>query len=75
MGQTTLEALQKHINKVLKEHPELKDRKVVISNDNEGNGFHGLFYGITFEQKDVEAYKDDIYDSCETDPNKIVLLG
>lgn len=75
MGQTTLQDLQKHINKVLKEHPELKDRKVVISNDNEGNGFHGLFYGITFEQKDIKAYEDCIYDSCEKDPNKIVLLG
>ena len=75
MGQTTLKDLQKHINKLLLEHPELRDRKVVISNDNEGNGFHGLFYGITYERKDVEAYKDDIYDSCETDPNKIVLLG
>ncbi len=75
MGQITLKDLQKHINEVLREHPELKDRKVVVSNDNEGNGFHGLFYGITFEFEDVEPYVDDIYDSCETDPNKIVILG
>ena len=75
MGQTTLKDLQKHINKLLLEHPELRDRKVVISNDNEGNGFHGLFYGITWEYDDVNAYKDDIHDSCEKDPNKLVLLG
>ena len=75
MGQTTLKDLQKHINKILLEHPELRDRKVVISNDNEGNGFHGLFYGITWEHDDVSAYVEDIYDSQETDPDKIVILG
>jgi len=75
MGQTTLRDLQKHINKLLKEHPELKDRKVVISNDNEGNGFHGMFYGVTYEYDDVKAYKDEIYDSQTTNPNEIVLLG
>ncbi len=75
MGQLTLQELQKHINKVLKEHPELRDRKIVISNDNEGNGFHGLFYGITWEYNDVKAYEDDIYDSQSTDPNEIVILG
>lgn len=75
MRQITLKELQNHINEVLREHPELKDRKIVISNDNEGNGFHGLFYGIAFERKDVALYVDSIYDSCETDPNKIVILG
>lgn len=75
MDQITLKDLQKHINEVLHEHPELKDRKVVISNDNEGNSFHGLFYGITFAREDVEPYVDDIHDSCETDPDKIVILG
>ena len=74
-GQITLGRLQEIVNYLLTEHPELKDRKIVISNDNEGNGFHGLFYGITFEHEDVAPYVDDIYDSCEKDPNKIVILG
>lgn len=49
------------------------DRKIVISDDNEGNGFHGLFYGLC--TSDIEQYVDEIYDSTTTDPNEIVILG
>ena len=49
------------------------DRVIVISDDNEGNGFHGLFYG--FCSRDLEQYKDDVSDSTTTDTNKIILLG
>lgn len=73
--QQTLGNLKKVIDKVLKEHPELANRKIVISNDNEGNGFHGMFYDITYDYDDVKAFQDEIYDSQSTDPNEIVLLG
>ena len=49
-------------------------RLIVISDDNEGNGFHGLFYAFTeIEEKDKEYYP--IYDSVETDIKKIIVLG
>jgi hypothetical protein len=49
-------------------------RLIVISDDNEGNGFHGLFYGFTeIAEKDKEYYP--IYDSVETDIKKILVLG
>lgn len=49
-------------------------RILVISDDNEGNGFHGLFYGFTeITEKDKEYYP--IYDSVETDIKKILVLG
>lgn len=50
------------------------DRILVISDDNGGNGFHGLFYGFTeIDEKDKEYYP--IYDSVETDIKKIIVLG
>ena len=55
------------------------DKVIVISDDNEGNGFHGLFYGITnlseLEPNDQEYYNDIITDSCEHDVDNLVLLG
>lgn len=49
-------------------------RLIVISDDNEGNGFHGLFYAFTeIDEKDKEYYP--IYDSVETDIKKIIVLG
>lgn len=48
------------------------DRAIVISDDNEGNGFHGLFYGFS----DVDAdTSDSIYDTAEEDPKKLIILG
>lgn len=50
------------------------NRMIVISDDNEGNGFHGLFFGFTIiEEKDKPFY--DIYDSQSEDINKIIILG
>lgn len=47
------------------------DKKIVISDDNEGNGFHGLFYGFA----DAIDYQDSIYDSAEKDAKNLVILG
>ena len=41
-------------------------RLIVISDDNEGNGFHGLFYAFTeIDEKDKEYYP--IYDFFDVD--------
>ena len=74
-GQVTLGRLQRVINDTLKAHPELKDRAIVISNDNEGNGFHGMFYELTYKLNDLKAFEDSIYDSAEKDIKNIVILG
>ena len=47
---------------------------IVISDDNEGNGFHGLFYGFTIiEEKEKHYYP--INDSNSDDIEKIIILG
>ena len=54
------------------------EKAIIVADDNEGNAFHGLFYGITSDITDIKEaleYSNGIYDSRETDPNKIVILG
>lgn len=56
------------------------ERQIVISDDNEGNGFHGLFYEPIFvsktaSQQDKTYYKDLIHDSCTYELDDIVFLG
>ena len=58
----------------------LGDLQIVISDDNEGNGFHGLFYDLAFPQKTMpkeqkEYYKSLIHDSCTDNLDDIVFLG
>lgn len=48
------------------------DKNIVISDDNEGNGYHGLFYGFTPVSQD---FVDDIYDSKTTSPEDTIILG
>lgn len=54
------------------------DKRLVLADDNEGNGFHGMFYGITAEPEWVAKAIDGscgLTDSQETDYNNIVILG
>ena len=58
----------------------LGELQIVISDDNEGNGFHGLFFGLSFPQKTMskeqkEYYKSIIHDSCTDNLDDIVFLG
>lgn len=54
------------------------NKLIVVADDNEGNAYHGLFYGVTSDLKDIcEAfeYSNGLYDSQEKDPRKLVILG
>lgn len=48
------------------------EKNIVISDDNEGNGFHGLFSGFTLVD---EGFTDIIYDSKTTDAEHTIILG
>lgn len=48
------------------------EKHIVISDDNEGNGYHGLFYGFT---PLTEDFNDLIYDSRTSSPCDTIILG
>lgn len=47
------------------------NKHIVLSDDNEGNGYHGMFYGFTPVDKDTEG----IYDSQFERPEDTIILG
>ena len=47
-------------------------KNIVISDDNEGNGYHGLFYGFTPVD---DNFADDIYDSITSSSKDTIILG
>lgn len=49
------------------------DRYIVVSDDNEGNGYHGMFF--QFSTDHLENYVNLIGDSKTNDPTKFVVLG
>ena len=48
------------------------NKNIVISDDNEGNGFHGMFYGFS-EVNDY--FSDQIYDSHTCKADDTIILG
>lgn len=58
------------------------DKFIVVADDNEGNGYHGMFYGFSDIAEINEGLKvfgdsveNQIYDSCHTKPEEIIILG
>lgn len=48
------------------------DKKIFISMDDEGNGFHELFYGFTENEEDIKAYHRM---GCIDEVDDVILLG
>ena len=72
MGQFTIKQLRDFCDVYIKEG--YGDRMIVISDDNEGNGYHGMFYGFTLIKKEEKEWYP-ISDSHSDDVEKIIILG
>lgn len=73
MKQLTIKDLKRFVDRQVEKGNG--DKFIVISGDNEGNSYHGLFYGFTDDIGEIKMLSDMIYDSVEVNPNKIVILG
>lgn len=52
------------------------NKKVILSDDTEGNGFHGCYYSVTSDPKDVKENAEGcIYESQTEDYNDLVIIG
>ena len=51
------------------------NKKVYISQDDEGNGYHALFFGFTSDKKDLEEIKEYSFGLEDEDLDNIVILG
>lgn len=50
------------------------DKYIIVADDTEGNGYHGMFFGFT---EDVAETIDTNYinDSQFNNPNELIILG
>lgn len=48
------------------------DKHVLISRDDECNGYHGLWYGFDFELENIKDAADTFHN--HDDPNEVILL-
>lgn len=52
------------------------EKSLVVSDDNEGNGYHGMFYSLTtITPENVDDFSDLIRDSSESDIKNIIVVG
>jgi hypothetical protein len=70
MNQITVKELYEICKNAIKDGDG--NKYIVVSDDNEGNGFHGLFYGLSPLDDD---YIDLIYDSNHNSKSDTIILG
>ena len=78
MKQMTVQALLDHLQEMVKTRPSCKNKYIVVADDNEGNSYHGLFYGLTVAPSDVKniiEFSNGLSDSITDDTRDLVILG
>lgn len=51
------------------------NKNIFITDDDEGNGYHELFYQFTDDIDEIKEIQEFVYITDEKDLDKIVLLG
>lgn len=52
------------------------EKSLVVSADNEGNGYHGMFYTLTvITPENADGFEGLIGDNSEADINNIIVVG
>lgn len=79
MDAMTVGALYKHLAKELLKDPSIAKKHILLSDDDEGNGYHELFFGLTTGQDAVDcvSFSNGIssVDIDSIDLNDYVILG
>jgi hypothetical protein len=78
MEQMTVGMLVKKLIEACHKDPSIANKKIVVADDNEGNGYHGMFYDPTTDAKEVKANieaSNGLYDSNEMNAKNLIILG
>ncbi len=78
MEQLTVGMLVKLLVEACHKDPKIAYKKIIISDDTEGNGYHGMYYKPTTDRDEVESaiqFSNGVYDTDTEDPNELVILG
>lgn len=78
MKQITVGELIKQLTLACKQDPKITNKKIIIPDDNEGNGYHGMYFTITSDPQQVKEnidFSNGVYDTDTEDPNELVILG
>ena len=74
--QLTVKKLSAWLNKLVKEGHG--DKFIIISDDTEGNNYHGMFFTPTYDEQTVRECiecSNGIYETNEENPANLVILG
>ena len=73
----TLKDLLKDIKKLVEKDKTILDKEIYLSDDEEGNGYHGCYFSLVTNPKDIKECIE-FSNGCRegvVDPNKIIILG
>jgi hypothetical protein len=78
MEQMTVGMLVKLLVEACHKDPKVAYKKIIVADDTEGNGYHGMYYHPTTDTQSVKdniAVSNGVYDTDTEDPNELIILG
>jgi len=78
MEQMTVGMLVKLLTQACLKDPKVAYKKIILADDEEGNGYHGMFYWPTTDAQEVKnniEASNGVYDTNTENPDELVILG
>lgn len=78
MEQMTLGKLIQELLAIYNADPKNRYKKIIVADDEEGNGYHGMYYSPEADPdkvKDAINYSNGVYETDTEDPNELIILG
>jgi len=78
MEQMTVGMLVKLLVEACYRDPKVADKKIIIADDTEGNGYHGMYYHPTTDTQEVKdniECSNGVYDTDTENPDELIILG
>lgn len=72
----TVGQLIKILARKAKQDPTILDKGIILSDDEEGNGYHGCYFALTSNPKDVKGVLQASNGCREhVNPSEVVIIG
>lgn len=76
--QITVGLLVKQLIEACKKDPKLAYKKIIVADDTEGNGYHGMWFAPTTDPEVVKECieaSNGVYETDTEDPNELIIIG
>ena len=76
--QITVRDLLRALTLASNKDKSILDKKIIVADDTEGNGYHGMWFAPTTDPEVVKECieaSNGVYETDTEDPNELIIIG